>query len=132
MSPKVLALAIPVPKQEGRRSSRAVPGPVEGETEGRGFFKDRRGGLHATPSRPLPTSIRGPRVLCKAITKLWWRKYDKAPAAFKDSGSRFGGQRKLKRVSWGEWIPPASRGTKRKPDGSEGAECSPYSSSGKV
>ena len=132
ISPKVPGLVIPVPKQDGRRLSLAVPGPAEGESEGRGIFKDRHGGYHTTPSRPLPISIRGPRVLCKDLTKLWWHKYDKPPAAFKDSGSRFGGQRKSKRASWGEWIPPASRGTKRKPDGSEGAKCSPRSSAGKT
>ena len=123
MSPKVPSLRIPVPKQGGQAKAPAVPGLVEGESAGRGILRDRRGDMHTTPSRPIPASIRGPRVLCKAVTKRWGKKYRDSSSVFQDAGSRFKGQRKSKRVSWGEWVPPASRGSRTSaPNASEVAD----------
>ena len=101
MSPKVPTLRIPVPKQGGRVKSPVAPGPVEGESAGRKVFRDRHGNMHTTPSRPIPASIRGPRVPCKAVTKRWWKVFRDSTSVFQDAGSRFKGQRKSKRVSWG-------------------------------
>ena len=86
---------------------------VKYEGIGRRLLTDRHGNVHWTPSSPAPASIRGPRALCKEVTRQWSDIYHSTNEKVKDKGSRSEGQQKRRRVTWGnqEDIEAGERGS---------------------
>ena len=53
------------------------------------FLTDRHGNVRSTPSNPAPAHIRGPRVLCKEVTRQWSDRYHSTDEKDKDEMNRF-------------------------------------------